>query len=127
MFHGICIEGLADAPIPSSNPRRTVYWYLDAPGQTLKYGLVCMGPARLHGDQWRPRHAERPAHRQPHGVFDQVAARAERDGAHLRRKLNPLDPASRRGGKIRALASAADFVYFTQAARSPRHGQAFFL
>lgn len=51
MFHGIYIEGQADAPIPSGNPTRTIYWYSGAPGQTVKYGLVCMGPARLHGEK----------------------------------------------------------------------------
>jgi hypothetical protein len=50
MFHGIYIEGEADAPIPSSNPTQTVYWYSDAPGQTVKFGLVCMGPARMRGE-----------------------------------------------------------------------------
>lgn len=50
MFHGIYLEGEADAPIPSNNPTRTVYWYSDAPGQTVKFGLVCMGPARLRGE-----------------------------------------------------------------------------
>ncbi|MDF3057489.1 MAG: hypothetical protein K0R17_1704 [Rariglobus sp.] len=50
MFHGIYLEGEADAPIPSTNPTRTIYWYSDAPGQTVKYGLVCMGPARLRGE-----------------------------------------------------------------------------
>jgi hypothetical protein len=50
MFHGIYLEGQSDAPIPGNNPTRTVYWYSDAPGQTVKYGLVCMGPARLRGE-----------------------------------------------------------------------------
>ena len=50
MFHGTYIEGDPIAPIPDSNPTETVYWYSDAPGQTVKYGLVCMGPARLRGE-----------------------------------------------------------------------------
>jgi hypothetical protein len=51
MYHGIYIEGEADAPIPDSNGTQTIYWYSDPPGQTVKYGLVCMGPARLHGEK----------------------------------------------------------------------------
>lgn len=50
IFHGIYLEGEADAPIPGTNPTQTIYWYSDAPGQTVKYGLVCMGPARLRGE-----------------------------------------------------------------------------
>jgi hypothetical protein len=50
IFHGIYIEGEANAPIPHGNRTQTIYWYSDAPGQTVKYGLVCMGPARLHGE-----------------------------------------------------------------------------
>ena len=51
LFHGIYLEGESNAPIPSTNPTQTIYWYSDAPGQTVKYGLVCMGPARLRGEK----------------------------------------------------------------------------
>jgi hypothetical protein len=50
LFHGAYMEGSADAPIPESNPTRTIYWASDAPGQTVKFGLICMGPARLRGE-----------------------------------------------------------------------------
>src|SRR5688572_22622887 len=42
MFHGKYIEGEASAPIPDNNRTQTIYWYSDAPGQTVEYGLVCM-------------------------------------------------------------------------------------